>query len=441
MLVQTNPTAASRSRRDAAATWVREPAHAVLLLTALAWAAVLAVMLTHRIFVTNDSLSNYIHVWYIADRFWHGHGVPLYMPVLGHGDAFAFPYGFIPWASAALLRPVFGDWIVTAWLVAGFAGVVAAQWWAFPELRSGWWPALLLVDPMLVEAPLLGQLPFLWATAMLFGAIACWRRDRRAWAALLAGAAQATHPAVLLPIAGVLVVVWWFWEPRRRSLLGWYALSLALAAPAVLIVLASPSVGDASTSTLLSTFFGTVVLRAIVVAAPFIGIAAQHTPLARIQPLIYAGLIALTAALIPIRHNGYAYWALTRSPDESMLAFVHSADFAPGANYRILRVGDGKIGMYDLVRNGARLDSEPFPESIDRRSFPTSAQYLRFLGARDVDYVIVYDAYDARYGTNEHHLLREMALDPSLQCASVTTQGDGYDVYQIAPADQCALLR
>ena len=144
-------------------------------------------ILAHKIFVTNDSISNYIHVWYIADRLYGGHGVPLRMPVLGHGDAYAFPYGFIPWMTAALLRPLFGDWVVTLWLVAGALGVIGAQWWAFPELRGGWWTALLLANPMLVEGPLLGQLPFLWAVAMLFAAIALWRRERFVAAAILLG--------------------------------------------------------------------------------------------------------------------------------------------------------------------------------------------------------------------------------------------------------------
>ncbi len=409
----------------------------MLVLTGGAWTVVLATILTHTIFVTNDSISNYIHVWYVADRFWHGHGVPLYMPVLGHGDAFAFPYGFIPWFGAALLRPIFGDWIVTLWLVVGFVGVVVAQWWAFPELRRGWWSSILLVNPMLVEAPLLGQLPFLWATAILIAAVGCWRHDRRLVAALLMGAAQATHPAVILPIAGLLVLVWLYLEPYRRALLGWYALSLLIAMPAVWIVLASPSVGDVSTGTLLKTFFGTVILRALVVGAPFIGIAMMRTPLVRIQPLMFAGLIALTVALIPVRHNEYAVRALTRTPDQALTPFVRSSNFVPGATYRILRVGDGKVGMYDLVKAGGLLDSEPFPESIDRRSFATSSEYVAFLVKRHVDYVLIYDAYDARYGTNEHRLLKEMAEGSSQTCASVAAAGDGYEVYRVAHNAAC----
>jgi hypothetical protein len=389
----------------------------------------LMLILAHRIYVTNDSLSNYIHVWYAADRLWHGHGVPLHMPVLGHGDAFAFPYGFIPWLSAALLRPIFGDWIVTLWLVVGALGVIATQWWAFPELRGAWWTALLLANPMLVEGPLLGQLPFLWSVAMLFAAIALWRRGNQLPAGVALGLAQATHPAVLLPIVGSLVLARLIWEPHRTRLLACYGLSLAIAAPAALLVVASPSVGDSSTRTLVANFFDTVSLRAIVVAAPFIGLVVQRTPLARIPAVILIGLVGLNLILVPIRKNEFAWTALTRSPDESLQTYIHSSDFEPGATYRILRVSDGKVGMYQLLRGGARLDSEPFPESIDRRSFESTAAYTAFLSKRKVDYVIIYAAYDERYGTNEHALLR--ALAAARPCARLGGGAPGYDVFAI----------
>lgn len=414
---------------------VHDPATIALALVGGAWIVVLGMILLHRIFVTNDSVSNYIHVWYVADRVWGGHGIPLHMPVLGHGDAFAFPYGFLPWFSAALLRPVFGDWTVTLWLVVGFVGLVAAQWWAFPELRGGWWTAMLLANPMLVEGPILGQLPFLWAVALLFAAIACWRRSNWLGAALLLGAAQATHPAVLLPIAGPIVLARLYWEPHRLRLLACYVLSLAIAVPAAFLVIASPSVGDSSTGTLVANFFDTVSLRAIVVAAPFIGLVLVRTPFARIPAVLLIVIVAMNGILVPIRHNGYAWGALTRSPDTSLLEFVHSQAFVadPDRTYRILRVADGKIGMYQLVKAGARLDSEPFPESIERRSFASRDEYVAFLGKRNVGYVIIYRAYDDRYGTNEHALLDELTtLDGETGSSAekiVTT--DSYDVYRV----------
>ncbi|MBI2723504.1 MAG: hypothetical protein HYX50_00435 [Chloroflexi bacterium] len=410
------------------------PGGIALALTATAWAIGIAMLLAHRIFVTNDSLSNYIHVWYVAERFWHGHGVPIRMPVLGHGDALAFPYAFIPWMSAALVRPLLGDWVVTLWLAVGAIGLVAAQWWAFPELRGGWWTAMLLANPILVEAPLLGQLPFLWATAMLFAAVALWRRDRPVLAAVALGAAQATHPAVLLPIAGVLILARLPSEPRRRTLLVTYLASLVIAAPATVLVLASPSVGDASPSALVGNFFGTVLLRAVVVEAPFIGLALQRTSLARTPALLWTALITANLVLVPVRQNQYAWGALIRTPDVTLRQYTGSPQFHAGATYRILRVGDGKVGMYQLLTAGARLDAEPFPESIGRRSFPSTTAYLTFLRRRDVQYVLIYDAYDLRYRTNEHRLLAELSTDPA-GCVRTDSSGAGFTVYRINAYD------
>lgn len=51
--------------------------------------------------------------------------------------------------------------------------------------------------------------------------------------------------------------------------------------------------------------------------------------------------------------------------------------------------------------------------------------------------MIVYAADDARYGTDEHHLLDEMADTPAdTRCAETVAQGDGYDVYHIL-RDHC----
>src|SRR5439155_960791 len=62
-----------------------------------AWVVVLALILRHRVFVSHDSMSNYAHVWYVSDRLRRAHLVPFHMPVVGHGQAYAFPYAFVPW--------------------------------------------------------------------------------------------------------------------------------------------------------------------------------------------------------------------------------------------------------------------------------------------------------------------------------------------------------
>ena len=195
------------------------------------WAVTLVLLLRHREVISSDTLSNYIHVWFVADRFWHGGGLPFRMPVLAHGQALAFPYGFIPWMFSVALWPLMGEWSVTLALGVGFLGLVFATFWAFPELRRGWWAVGVLVNPALVEGILLGQLPFLWAAAMLLFAIGSWRRGHRTMAIVLAALAQITHAPILIPLVAVLVIGWSRYEPDRRALIRGWLISLVPALP------------------------------------------------------------------------------------------------------------------------------------------------------------------------------------------------------------------
>ena len=139
-------------------------------LLAAAWVVVLAAYLGHRIVLSSDSMNNYVHVWAIARDIWHHGRVPWRLPILGHGDAYAYPYGFTNWTAAAIIWPAFGNWGVTLCSVAGAVGCIAATFYAFPELRHGWWAAAVLANPAIIEALLFGQQTFAWgATFLLLG--------------------------------------------------------------------------------------------------------------------------------------------------------------------------------------------------------------------------------------------------------------------------------
>lgn len=415
--------------------FVSGPEAWVFALIAVAWIAGLAAVLAHPIFVTNDSLSNYAHVWFVARHFWDGNGIAYHFPEIGHGRALAFPYAFIPWMTAALARPLLGDWTTTAWLVAGFLGVVGSAWWAFPELRKPVLAALFLANPFLVEAVILGQLPFLWATAMLFAGIACWRRGRLVWAVVLVGLAQANHAAVVLPLAGLIVGVAFILGPDRRRIAIAYAASLLIALPGVALVFLSPVVEDSTTLSLVQNFLGTIVLRAAVVFFPFLLVWARPwLEDRRLGLSAIAALMALNVGLVPLRDTGYAWHAFTRTPNESLVPLLESARFESGATYRLLQVADGKVGMYQMLQHGGRLDSEFFPESIHRTSWPGISAYSQFLDERNVDFVLITYAYDARYRTNEHLLLDEMVQGG---CAAVVDDSADFVVYRVAPLAPC----
>jgi len=182
-------------------------------------------------------------------------------------------------------------------------------------------------------------------------------------------------------------------------------------------------------------------VRAFVIAVPFLIILFQHLQKRIQRPWLPVVLFLFTLVLNPavggVLQARYAWGALYRKPNTDLMRFINSSKFEPGKTYRIIRAGDGKIGMYQIVRKGGHLDSEFFPESIGRKSWPTTDDYSRFLRTRRVDFVIAYDSYDKRWKTNEHALLNELSGEGLGSCsvervgAAPLAQDEHYDVYTI----------
>jgi hypothetical protein len=429
------PLATAPGDRTLPARVIDRSGWVVLAMTAAAWAVVMGGVLRHRIFLTRDTMISYAHVWYIAGRLWHGHGLPFHMPVVDHGHGVAYPYGFLPWTAAALIRPVVGDWSVTLALVAGAAAVIAATFWSFPEVRHGWWAAAVLVNPALVTSPLLGQIPFLWASALLLVAIGAWRRGWSALAVVSAGLAQATHPAVVLPLAAAVVIGSLPWQRHRRRLLAAYAVSLLIAAPAVWVVLSSSVFSDTSATTKAIEFIDTLAPRCLVIAVPIVlAIAARrHRPW--LGPVAWIALVAATAGSWSPLGMPVAWRGLRSQPDTVLADAVgHDAAFPSDAVYRVLRIGDGKVAMYQVLQHQARLDSDFFPEDIDRRSWSTPDAYAAFLRSRGVDDVVVWRGYDGGTGTDEHALLDRLTAGAGCRVgvsAALVEHTHDYDLYRI----------
>ncbi len=408
-----------------------------------AWLVVLGIILRHRIFVSSDTVSNYAHVWYVSRVIVDSHRIPYHMPVIGHGRGLAFPYAFVPWVSAALLRPWLGDWVVTLWLVIGSVGLIGATFWAFPELRRGWWCALVLANPVMIVAPVLGQLPFVWAMALFLCGVACWRTGRTGWAIALAGIGQATHAAVVLPIAAMLVVGWLWFEPDRRKLVLAYAASLVIAAPAVWLVLLTPAYTDSSLGVKVVNFVETVAPRTLVVVIPIVLVLLRRVARPWLPPLLLVICFGASAGLATQLDTKTAWKDLSKQPERSLMPFIDSAAFRPGLEYRVLSTTDRRIGMYQMIQHGARLDSEFFPESIVRRTWPSAAEYCRFLRGRAVDRVVIYHHYDLGFRKNEQRILRVLSArgSPSpdqraCRAEGVTVtylaKGNRFDVYTIS---------
>jgi hypothetical protein len=386
---------------------------AVALLGA-AWIVVLTLYLRHAIVLSSDSINNHVHVWYIARNIWHHARLPWRMSVLAHGDAYAYPYGFLNWTTAALVWPLFGNWAVTLWTALGAVGCIVATFTAFPELRSGWWAAAVLANPAIIEALLFGQQSFAWGSMLLLFGIAAWRRGHHAWAAVLIGLGQANHAAIVLPI-GVLLVVFALVVSRDRlEILRWYALSLLITIPAVWLVLASPTTAQTSTGAQVAVFFGTLGPRVLIVALPIFCVVLQRTGIAALAPLgLVVALVAGAAFEIPLNVGQQWHALVHRGADTASIdAYLRSPAFAPGATYRVLYGGDEKLSLYHVLRAGGRLDSELFPENLATRNFRDVHDYVSFLCARRIDRIVHDDSFDAHH-TNELSVIHMLERAPT----------------------------
>jgi len=408
---------------------------------AAVWIAIGALYLDHHVVLSSDSMNNYVHVWWIARDLWHHGWLPWRMPVLGHGDAYAYPYGFANWTVAALLWPALGNWGVTLCTLLGAVGCMVATFVAFPELREGWWTAAVLANPAIIESLLFGQQAFAWGAALLLFGIACWRRGRRFSAALLVGLGQATHAPIVLPIGLLVVLISLRFVSDRRALLRYYTISLVISVPAVLLVFASPGYADSSTRDRLVNFVGTLAPRLLIVALPFAFVWLRSKGIRALAPLAVLLVLATNLALEEPLNVTFQWRALTHSQDVSTASldtFLTSAAFEPGAMYRVLRgAGDGKLGLYHVLLAGGRLDSEMFPESMAMHNFASVADYEQLLCARRVDFVIAFDSYTASRHTNEIAVLTRLAdasaspLGQPIVRVRPIERGPGHVVYQV----------
>jgi len=138
----------------------------------------------------------------------------------------------------------------------------------------------------------------------------------------------------------------------------------------------------------------------------------------------------------------YAWGALRRQPDTVVGDFTRTRAFVPGNTYRLLRINDGKVSLYQLIRAGGRLDSEFFPESILRESWPNERAYSAMLRARRVDDVMIWRGYIRLYETNEGDLLSRMATSRLTDCSGprvcvdLVTRTSDWSLYRITRTGQ-----
>ena len=415
-------------------------ARPALVAVALVWAALLIGIVRQPVFLTTDMVSNHVHIWYVAEQLWHDHRIPLRMPVLASGNAYAFPYALLPWLAGALLWPLGGDRVVTAVFVVGILAFLAATFWALPRLRRGWWAVAVLVNPSLVVSVMLGQLPFLWAAAAFMLAIGMWRRQREVPATVLATAALVTHPAVMLPVLLMTVVVAVPFEHRRRRLLLCSFIAIVVSLPATWMTVTSPVVDQTSRSTQLYSLVTTVFVRALVLGLPLLldALAArwrERTALPVSFSLVSIVFVAL--AWLPFQLNVGWSGLVSTSPPNELRSFADTVALDPGRIYRVLPGADRKYELYQIVRHGAVLDSEFFPESLRRQGFASDEEYARFLAKRNVEVVVMTPEYASHYRSNEPARLESLAASGDCVAGVRVTAGRSSETWRAFDVARC----
>ena len=401
-------------------------------------------ILTRSLYLANDTVNNYVHVWYISDRLFGSGHIPIRFAGLDGGRAFTFPYGMTPWLVNAFVYPLLGDWSVTLFLVLGGIAAFAAAMAVRPSMRDPWLALLFIANPFFIDALAGGQYSFLWSTAGFFVLIRCAEQRRWPLAAAAMWFTVSTHP-----IEGGLGVLSYVafcaaFRPRTRMpLLGVTALVAPLLAPSLYFAVRTPAVGENSSATIALSILQDLPRRGSVMAAPFaltwaapflrrhyrtvgVAFAAVAAPVV----LLSGGAFARVPGLGNLARQG-SYAGIVSAASNDYRGYLASPDFHRGAVYRVLSPNEREQGVYFLMRHRGVLANELFSESQHRRSW-TESRYRCYLAAKHVDRVVVEPGYHREFQTNEPILLDNLVARGE---ARVTYGGadDGLAVYDVTP--------
>ncbi|MGE0227105.1 MAG: glycosyltransferase family 2 protein [Dehalococcoidia bacterium] len=368
-----------------------------------AFAMFLGMLLSHRVFLGDDSAQSYAHVWFIAKRLFAGEWLPLRMPSLESGRAYTLPYGALPWIPTALVWPVLGDWAVTASMGAGVALLLAGIWRWLPRTATPLMTALVLLNWQLWNGVLQFQLLTIWALAFACLAAAEFDRGRPRRGTALAVGAFLAHP--LLGGCGLALTSLAAAEERRSipwSRVAWLGLAALAASPAIWMFLTTPSVTDAAQWSPLVTA-QVLGRRLSILAWPWLIQRFWPVTLRLYAPAFAVGVVLLVLHLRQANPRNLEWESQPRFPD-----YVAAGRVAPGERYRVLTTSNLEDGMTEVLRAGGSLAQEYFDESIHRHSFRSVEEYRCFLERKRATRVLVSGLWVSLNRTNEVRMLDDL---------------------------------
>ena len=403
-------------------------------------------MLSRSIYLANDTVNNYVHVWYISQSIFDNGRIPIHFAGLDNGRALTFPYGLVPWTANALVYPLLGDWSVTLFLVLAGVAVVLGALVVRPAMRDPWLLLLFVANPFFIDALAGGQYSFLWATAAFFALVWSVERERWVLAAVLMWLTASTHPIEGGMAVGAYVLFLLVYRPQtRRPVLAASAAALAGLVPFIYLALQTPALAENSASTILISIAEDLPRRGLVMVAPF-ALSAFGPALHRHYRTAGLGLLGAGAAAV-VFSSGLAsqtalasipvvrsvagegsYYGMRHASANDYRGYMQSGDLRPNMVYRVLSPNEREQGAYVLLQHHAVLANEFFSESQKRHSWDEST-YQCYLAAKHVDRVSLERGYESEFKTNEQTLLDALTRQGLVR---VTYRGRDVTVYDVS---------
>jgi glycosyltransferase involved in cell wall biosynthesis len=394
-------------------------------------------VLRSSLFLANDSMQHYSHVWYISDQLFHHARLPLRIASLDGGNAATFPYGFLPYMAGAVLYPALGDWATTLLLVAGALGLVVAACLARPQLRDPWFLLLFVINPFFIDSVYSFQLASVWS--LLFFFLFVWRFEagRKLSSAVLAWMTLSTHPVMgpaCLGLYGLFVVLTAKRELRRLAVT--YLVAVAASVPFLWMSLSTAALGENSLLRVGLSVADTVSRRGTIalmpLALPYVGQWVKshyRASLAGMSGIAVAGIV-FSAGLVHFGDlNRGTYAGAFHRSHNLYAAFFASDAFKPGAVYRVVEPTEREDGAYRFLRQGAVISNEFFNESMMRRDW-TEPQFACYAAYKGIAYDVVEAGYVAEYHKNEAALVQSLAAAGRVSVAYSDPRGR-FQVYDL----------
>lgn len=399
-------------------------------LLVIAFVAFVALVLSHPVYLGDDSAQSYGHVWFLEQSLRAGRVPPLQIPYLEGGDAATFPYALIPWLPTAVARLVLGDWAVTASMGVGVALLLAGVIRWLPRVASPIGLGLVLLNWQLWNGVLQFQLPTIWAFGFACLAAAEFDRASPRRGAALATLALIAHPLMggagllltLVPVAGQLTAL--------KTRLTGMAIAALVASPAIWMSVHTPSLVTA-VSWSIPLMLQIMLQRLSMIGWPWVVHRFCTSSVRLYAPLLILGAPLMLTNVYLSNPRNLKWESKDRFPD-----YLAAGKIDPQGRYRVLTMSNQEDGMVQLMQAGAVLAQSFSDESIQRHSFGGVHAYRCFLARKGANHVLVQAQWASSGKTNEVELLDTLVREGNARLAFSGSAGTrDYVIESPAPGD------